>query len=113
MRELTHVARERRHDGIRISAGYFDEGRKPRPPFNQGHDVAVLRARDQVALPMARNGSVFDLGGRSLMETAPIIWPRDCASGLKLRERRVTRLERRCPSSCFFSTPRAWMNKLR
>jgi hypothetical protein len=57
------VARERRHDGIRVSAGYLDEGRKPRLPFNQGHDVAVLRTRDQVALPMARNGSVFDLGG--------------------------------------------------
>jgi len=57
------VASERRHNGVGISARYLDEGCKPRMPFNERHDVAVLRTGDQVSLSMAGNGSVFDLGG--------------------------------------------------
>jgi hypothetical protein len=32
-------------------------------PFNEGYDVTVLRTGNQIALPMAGNGSLFDLGG--------------------------------------------------
>ena len=57
------MASERRYDGVRVSAGHLDERCKPGMPFNEGHDVAVLRTRDQIALPVAGYGSVFDPGG--------------------------------------------------
>src|ERR1700687_2212244 len=32
-------------------------------PFDQGHDVSVVRARDQIPFPMTGNGPVVDLSG--------------------------------------------------
>jgi hypothetical protein len=53
--------------------------------------------------------------GESL-HTIGRVFDRPHTSILKIRacrERRMRRLDRRCPISSFFNTPWAWMNKLR
>jgi hypothetical protein len=51
--------------------------------------------------------------GRSRIDTASMICPRGCPSVLARFERRIVRRVRRCRTSSFLSTPRAWMKRLR
>jgi hypothetical protein len=81
--------------------------------FDQGGDVAVVPAGEQVAFPVARHGAVGGLGRRSRIDTALTIWPRCCPVRVAVRARRWVRCERECRSNSCFSTPRAWMNRLR
>ena len=76
-------------------------------PFHQGHDVAVFSAADQIALPVSWDRSVFDLRwsfpDRDGLDDLAL-----CMSTLlECCERRMRRLDRRCPMSSFFNTPRA------
>jgi hypothetical protein len=51
------------NDRDRVFAGYLDQRGKTRMSFHQGRDVTVLRPADEIALPMAGDGAVFDFSG--------------------------------------------------
>ena len=111
---LTNVPAQRGDDRRRVFAGHFDQHDETRMTFHQGCDVTVLAAAEQIALPMTGDGAVFDLRGpfpdgdgiddltagvsavtRSAASDGYAAWTADAAI------------------SSFFSTPRAWMNRLR
>ena len=48
-------------DNGRFFIGYLDERGEARIPFHQGHDVTVLCAADEIALPVTWDRSVLDL----------------------------------------------------
>ena len=51
------------HDSRCVFAGYFYQYGETRMTFHQGCDVTVVRAAQQIALPMTGNGTVLDLRG--------------------------------------------------
>src|SRR6266851_5769896 len=50
-------------DNRRIFAGHLYECGKTRMAFHQGHDMAVLGAAQEIALPMTRYGAVLNFSG--------------------------------------------------
>ncbi len=90
---------------------YLDERGEARMPFHQSHDVTVLCAADEIALPVTWDRSItldlgwsFPDGEMKLQRFAPGSVRLLC---FECCERRMRRLERRCPMSSFFNTPRA------
>ena len=51
---------QRGDDRIGVFAGHFYQRDKTRVAFHQRGDVAVLGTANQIALPMTRDGAVFD-----------------------------------------------------
>ena len=54
---------QRRDDAFGVFVGNLDQHHIPGMALDQRGDVAVLRPADQVALPVPRDGTVFDAGG--------------------------------------------------
>ena len=48
-------------DGRGVLAGHLDQDDETRMPFDQGGDVSVLAACQQIALPVTGDGAVLDL----------------------------------------------------
>jgi len=57
------VPAQRGHDRRHIFAGHFHQRGKTRMTFHQGGDVSVVRAAQQIALPLTGNGAVLDFRG--------------------------------------------------
>lgn len=69
--QLPDVRAEGRHHGLGILARNFDQHRKPGVPFDERRDVGIATPGNEVAFPMTRDGSVFDL--RSAIGNGPSI----------------------------------------
>ena len=59
--EFANVPAECIDDHRRLFTGYFYQRCEARVPFHQGHNMAVLRTTDQIALPVTWNGSILDI----------------------------------------------------
>jgi len=57
------VPAQRGHDRSRVFAGHFYQRDKTRMTFHQRGDVTVVGAAQQIALPMAGNGTVLNFRG--------------------------------------------------
>ena len=60
--QLLGLLDQRVDDGLRVAARDLGEHHVPGLPFDQRDDVAVLRAAQQVAFPMAGDRSILDAG---------------------------------------------------
>ena len=60
--EFLDLGGEGRDDGRGVLAIDLDQQRKPGLSFHERGDMRVLRAGDQIALPMPRDGTVFHRG---------------------------------------------------
>jgi hypothetical protein len=54
---------QRGYDRRRVFAGHLDQHGETRMTFHQGGDVTVVRGAQQIALPMAGDGAIFDFRG--------------------------------------------------
>src|SRR5277367_1091341 len=59
--EFTNVPAQCGDDHRRLFTGYLDQRCEARMPFHQCHDVTVLCAADEIALPVTWDRSVLDL----------------------------------------------------
>jgi hypothetical protein len=59
--QFTNMPAQRGDDGRCIFAGHLDQDGKTRMSFHQGCEVTVAGTGEQIALPMIRNGTVFNL----------------------------------------------------
>ena len=93
---------ERAHNSRGVLPWKFDKHRKAAVALD-GCDVRVVRSGKKVSFPMARNGTILGLGGRSRIETISIFVPVILLAAFGAAHlRRV----RNCAVSFFFSTPR-------
>jgi len=76
-------------------------------PLDQRCNVAVFSSGQQIAFPVPGIARSSASAGRSRIEMASTICPRECPCSLKLRERRMRRFDRKWSISSFFNTPRA------
>jgi hypothetical protein len=111
--EFTNLPGQRIDYGRCVLAGYLDQDGKARVSFYQGCDVAVAGAAEQISLPVTRDGTIFNLC-RPLADGDGID---DLTSGLSASSSVHGATDRslglQLLNQLFFSTPRAWMNKLR
>src|SRR6185312_1233098 len=61
--QLANVLAESGDHGSCVFAGYLDQHDKTRMSLHERRDVTVLGAADEIALPMAGDGAIFDLCG--------------------------------------------------
>jgi hypothetical protein len=112
-REFSHVLAQFGDDRLCIFTGHFDEHDETRVSFHQSGDMSVFTACEQIALPVTGNSAVFNLG-RPFPNRDGID---DLTVGLSASPcvpRTANRpLGPQVLNQLFFSTPRAWMNKLR
>src|ERR1700733_14983658 len=83
VRQLLRLPDERGYDRLRLLVGYLRQHHITRMALNQGRDMAVLRPRQQVTLPMTRHRPVFNRR-RSLADRDKV---RDLSSPIPLRTR--------------------------
>src|SRR5215468_1670709 len=91
---------------FRFFARHFDQQDKTGMAFHQCRNIAVLSTTQQIALPMARNRSIFRLGG-SFADGDSVDDLPPCMSVFEWRERRMRRFDRKWSISSFFNTLRA------
>src|SRR6476469_7848368 len=96
-----------RDNAFGILVRNLDQHHVARMALDKRCDITIPRSTDQVALPMACTARSSTDGGRSLMDTAFLIWPSPFRFMLACLDRRTVRLALRCSRSSFFSTPRA------
>jgi hypothetical protein len=103
-----------RDDRSRVFASHLDQGSKTRMPFHQRRDVTVFLCINQITLPMTGNSAILDFC-RPLPDGDGIydLTARVFKNTRVLRTTNAALGSQMPPSSSFFSTPRAWMNKLR
>ena len=59
-RQLVRMLDEGIDYRLGVFAGYSDQHHVTRMTFNQGCDLAVVTANDQITFPVSRNGSILD-----------------------------------------------------
>ena len=74
-RELSCLFDQGCRNALGVLVRDFSQHDKTGMPLNQRGDVTVVRTRDQIALPMARNGTIIDLSraftnGDSILDCA-------------------------------------------
>ncbi len=72
--------------------------------------VSLATSQESKDLATRENSRSSISAGLSRMEMASTICPRGCPRTPACCDRRMRRFDRRCATSSFFSTPRAWMN---
>ena len=81
--------------------------------FHQRRDVTVFCAANEIALPMTGNGAVLNFSGSFPDGDGIYDLTARVFKDTSVLRAAYAALGSQVPISSFFSTPRAWMNKLR